>query len=265
MNKTLYNSDSFFKTNTYWHPEHNYYKTDLPVNKKLADYYEQQYLGDFYIKKRRLHQHLISLLQIPPITSLSDYLILKKYLSPKSHILEVGSGTGGMLSLLKKNNHSFLGLEVDKTYSKHLVNTYGKEHILSSVYQEVSVPQPQDCIYMRHVFEHFEDPQAIAEKCWQDLTEGGILYLNVPNAANEHILQESIQNHPHLYHFIQAGITRVLQNAGFTILHANTYSWKSTNRFILFIKRVLGKNNLRKDTPEHSEFIVCVAQKLSLK
>jgi SAM-dependent methyltransferase len=94
--------------------------------------------------------------------------------------LEIGSGNGWWLETCKKNNIDCLGIEPERIYEN-----YHREHNLNVVYgfyPDVSPSRPggYDFIIFNDVFEHIPDIGSLVESLKKDLSDDGILIINLP-------------------------------------------------------------------------------------
>lgn len=108
---------------------------------------------------------------------------LKKYYGEKINSingLEIGSGNGWWLQTCKENKISCIGIEPERIYEN-----YHKENdldILYGFYPEVNIKRDEgyDFIIFNDVFEHIEDINGLLETLKKDLSDDGMLIINLP-------------------------------------------------------------------------------------
>jgi 2-polyprenyl-3-methyl-5-hydroxy-6-metoxy-1,4-benzoquinol methylase len=94
--------------------------------------------------------------------------------------MEIGSGNGWWLETCKTNNIECIGIEPE-----HIYENYHKENKLDVIYgfyPDVSPKREQgyDFIIFNDVFEHIEDINGLVESLKKDISDDGILIINLP-------------------------------------------------------------------------------------
>lgn len=107
---------------------------------------------------------------------------LQKHFGDKLKIsgLEIGSGNGWWLETCRKNNIDCIGIEPE-----HIYENYHKENKLNIIYGFYPDVSPKkeggyDFIIFNDVFEHIPDINSLTESLKQDLSDDGILVINLP-------------------------------------------------------------------------------------
>ena len=62
----------------------------------------------------------------------------------------------------------------------------------------------------------------LVEDC-NNLKKDGIFFIEVPNCEYEPMLQSSIQKNPHLFHFTQNALSKLVENVGYKILSCDVF------------------------------------------
>lgn len=114
-----------------------------------------------------------------------DYI---QELSDSSSILEVGCGSGILLSMLAEEfpSHHFQGVEPfgDGFGSLRELNSLVKKsgvQIRNTGYEELELSEKFDCIYCVNVFEHVKDWRHFLDWVSANLADGGIFVVLCPN------------------------------------------------------------------------------------
>lgn len=94
--------------------------------------------------------------------------------------LEIGSGNGWWLETCKQNNIGCIGIEPERIYENY--HKENKLDIIYGFYPDVSPKREQgyDFIIFNDVFEHIEDINGLVESLKKDLSDDGILIINLP-------------------------------------------------------------------------------------
>jgi SAM-dependent methyltransferase len=96
-------------------------------------------------------------------------------------LLEIGSGSGELARFLQSMGHEVVCSDVAEESLANIAREYGLATICGPV-QDADLGQvPFDGVVMRHVFEHFEDPDGIIHKLREHLAPQGRLLLTQPN------------------------------------------------------------------------------------
>lgn len=151
-------------------------------------------------------------------------------------VLDIGCGWGWFLDEYRTRGWTVRGLEPSADMAALARDTYGLDVSTGNVESLPSLQKKFDLITLWNVLEHIPDPLAALRIIRPYLLSGGLLGLAVPNAkglfariarllarlsiaAPLHTLYQVGNPHPHLYHFDTATLTRLLQRAGYTVVH----------------------------------------------
>jgi len=102
----------------------------------------------------------------------------------RGRLLEIGCGNGGYLSFMKKFGWNVKGIEMDKEAVKIAREYYGIDVIEGDAEIIDFGKDSFDAIVMSHVIEHFYNPLNIIKKCYDALSQGGILLISTPNTSS---------------------------------------------------------------------------------
>lgn len=190
------------------------------------------------------------------LRSESIYKDLSNYIKKDDCILEIGSGNGENLALLKKYGYKNLyGIEPSSDYRATLPNdscitVYNKT--LDSFLETRAQKRQYHCIIMSHVLEHFVEPNKALAIIASLLAPTGIVYIKVPNFYGfpNPFSQFTI---PHVFYFSKVSLTN--------LLHKNYFTVKSylpaINReeVSLIAVKALEKNNLSYSREEYKKAV----------
>jgi 2-polyprenyl-3-methyl-5-hydroxy-6-metoxy-1,4-benzoquinol methylase len=102
----------------------------------------------------------------------------------KGRLLEIGCGNGGYLSFMKKLGWNVKGIEMDKEAVKIAREHYGIDVIEGDAETFDFGKNSFDAIVMFHVIEHLYNPLKMIKKCYEALSEGGIIFITTPNTSS---------------------------------------------------------------------------------
>lgn len=148
--------------------------------------------------------------------------ILQKFKDSGS-ALEVGSSTGLLLSLLKREGWRVQGIEPSKT----AVQTALLRGVptLNTTFEEAKIsPVNFDAVIFNHVLEHIPDPLATLAKARRILKKDGLVLIDVPNFGS---LSAKVQGvnwgyttpSEHLWHFTKDSLFLLLKKGGFAPIY----------------------------------------------
>ena len=131
-----------------------------------------------------------------------------------SRVLDIGCGSGGLLSLLHQQGHSVCGLEPNGD----LVNLADKLHPELDVVQGTGADLDRvsgsfDAITLIDVLEHIEDDRGQLRQIWDRLVPGGQLIVIVP--AFPVLYGERDRNNGHFRRYTRRELTSKLCEIGF--------------------------------------------------
>lgn len=184
------------------------------------------------------------------------YDIIKKYLKNniKNSVLEIGCGSGGILSFFQTKNYEVYGLDYQ---NDHL--DYAKKKNITTFSNYKKINRKFDLIILSHVLEHLVSVDDVLTKCKNLLNDKGIIYIEVPSleSISEHYHYE-IKNFlhiAHVTHFTKKTFMNLINLKGFKIkyinskIHAVIEPYNSENRIINNYndtKKILRKNKILK-------------------
>jgi 2-polyprenyl-3-methyl-5-hydroxy-6-metoxy-1,4-benzoquinol methylase len=134
-----------------------------------------------------------------------------------SRVLDVGCGYGGTLRPFASAGAKTHGIE-PSPHRARIAGMLGAK--VSGIGIEELAPEtfggPMDLVLTNHVLEHIVDPYEYLSRVGAVLRPGGYLFIGVPNAANDFLLQHVFYAlHVHL--FSRASLELMLRRAGFEV------------------------------------------------
>jgi len=181
--------------------------------------------------------------------------LTKKISQKKSKILEIGSGYGFFLDLMKKDGYDITGIEVSKirrNYAKRI----SKVQVLDvDINEQVPEIGRFDTIVMFHVLEYITDPIHFLKNTSKLLKNTGKLLIKIPNVNDLSLkYHESYRNwfwqRAHANYFSPKVLKLVLKKAGFEKIKISGIQRYSIEN--MFNWRLIGNPQLKKPTFELS-------------
>jgi SAM-dependent methyltransferase len=148
---------------------------------------------------------------------------LVQKLQPKK-ILEIGCGQGSMGTRLAAQ-HPYLGVEPDtESYkiAEARVTSVGGE-VIHGTSDDAPAGHTYDLVCAFEVLEHIEDDQAALADWSKFVAPGGHLMLSVP--AFQRMFGPMDRHAGHFRRYEPAGLTALLEGAGFTEVEIVVYAW----------------------------------------
>ncbi len=96
-------------------------------------------------------------------------------------LLDIGAGIGQFLHLAREGFTELHGTEVSESAVAIARERYGLELSRTAIEDAEFGGRRFDNITLFHVLEHVHNPGAVVDKCFSLLTEGGMLFIAVPN------------------------------------------------------------------------------------
>src|SRR5260221_10733011 len=187
---------------------------------------------------------LVFTLKLPRISyenyDLSHYLKLERFLKnafrkqikaikkykPKGVVLEIGSGMGYMMELLKTEGYKVKGIEPAASLVEYSIKN-GLD-VDKGYFEQVDLKGTKfDVVIINHVLEHILDPINFLKKIKKALKTDGILFLQVPNFGSfeARIMKQNwsyLVPNDHYLQFNHKTMKLVLTKVGLEIIEART-------------------------------------------
>lgn len=124
---------------------------------------------------------------------------LKKYVSPKARILDIGCNTGVLVDMMQKAGYEACGSDMSKEAIE-----YGSARGVKKLYVANGDIQPFpselfDCVMALDVIEHIDDDSAVIKEMKRLLRPGGTLIIKVPAFMFLWSLQDEVAHHKRRY------------------------------------------------------------------
>ena len=163
----------------------------------------------------------------------SRFARLASYLPGKGQLLDIGASRGVFLKLAESEGWTIFGLEAGLDTIEYAKLNFGIT-IQHGTLEETALPDEfYDCVHLSHVLEHLHDPIGSIRTIAKAMKTGGVLTIEVPFEFGDlfDTIREKVLRRPraqnavpssHLYFFTLKSLGRLLEKAGFEVLHAAT-------------------------------------------
>jgi 2-polyprenyl-3-methyl-5-hydroxy-6-metoxy-1,4-benzoquinol methylase len=186
------------------------------IKKFYAEEYRVRYKGTWQPKLKHVYRG--------GLVARARYATLRSFLKSADVILDVGSGGGELVYLLRGLGYDARGIEPNEGYAR-----YAKDELRLPIaigfFKELSLSeQIYDVITLYHVLEHLEDPFGTIAGLRPLLKPGGHLIIEVPNIEGTCGEPAHRFHFAHLYNFNPATLAALARKAGYTILETSISS-----------------------------------------
>ena len=183
------------------------------------------------------------------LTFESWYSYFRPFLDKKKNILDVGSGTGVSCILLEKKGYNITGVDPDPKNAQLINSKLKKGKCINSYFEDLKIENKVDAVWLTHVIEHLEQPDILLEKCKEWIVPDGVICIAVPDCGNPNMLNHSLNNPYHVYHFSKNSLKRLFGKSDYDVIQCDSLSnLKRTNRRFHKVMRKAGFNNLSSKT-----------------
>ncbi|MEO8426486.1 MAG: class I SAM-dependent methyltransferase [Verrucomicrobiota bacterium] len=179
------------------------------IKKFYAEEYRVRYKGTWQPKLKHVYRG--------GLVARARYFTLRSFLKSQDAILDVGSGGGELVYLLRGLGYNARGIEPNEGYAR-----YAKDELQLPIaigfFKELSLSeQVYDVITLYHVLEHLEDPFGTIAGLRPMLKPGGHLVIEVPNVEGTCGEPANRFHIAHLYNFNPATLGALSRKAGYTV------------------------------------------------
>lgn len=191
----------------------------VPFTDQLAGYYDSP---DYLSHTASSASFLASVYKIfRSINIKKKYQLVRTY-TQQGNMLDIGCGTGELISFFRKKNWTVMGIEPNPSAREFAQQQYGLD-----VYDESSIEslpdQSFDVVSMWHVLEHVPDLNERMRQVKRMLHQDGQLFIAVPNIESpdaRHYKEywAGLDVPRHLYHFSSDSMKTLLEKHHFQLL-----------------------------------------------
>ncbi len=147
------------------------------------------------------------------------FLLLKPYLKRNGKVLDLGAGTGDFLVPYRNKRFARMGIEPSKMNGA-LAKLRGMNMLCSTIADSPAVRsaiRSASVVFSNHSLEHHYDPTLLLRLCKEELAEGSILSLTVPNADTDFLFHQHLY-FLHLDNYTERSLETLLNQYGFRVI-----------------------------------------------
>jgi len=149
----------------------------------------------------------------------------------EKNLLEIGCGTGFVLSYLEKMGFIVTGLDLNKVGLKFAYKRLKKPNLICSDVYKYDTKKQYDIVCLFDVIEHFDDDSSIIRKCKNLIKNNGYLIITIPARKELWSKIDTLSGHKRRYS--KEKLIKLLSTAGYTIERVNYF------HFSLYLPRVI--------------------------
>lgn len=238
QNKTIiYNQRFVLPTKYFFHSGYDVsmcnrcgfvFADNIPDQDFFEAYYQEMSKKTFYLEKKIFKKADTDTNYYKEMDKRIQYSFnnIKKHISKKDRILDVGCYTGELLFLLRENGYkNITGFDPSPYAAKLAKKWYGLDIVVGSAFDDLDLGE-FDFIILTHVMEHIKDLKLFINKIASYLAKGGKIYIESPNAANFFISQSNkyLPEHQepfqqfsveHINFYTKTSLMNLMKNSGF--------------------------------------------------
>jgi len=183
------------------------------------------------------------------LTFESWYSYFKPFLKNKKSILDIGSGTGISCILLEKKGYDIIGVDPDPNNANLINSKLNNGKCINTYFEDLKIEKKVDVIWITHIIEHLQRPDALLNKCKEWLAPDGVICIAVPDCENPKMLQSSLTNPYHVYHFTRESLRKLFEKCDYSTIKCQSLAnLEKTNRRAHKVMRKVGFGNLSSKT-----------------
>lgn len=162
--------------------------------------------------------------------------ILRDHLSKSARILEIGSGSGALVSLLRKEFLNTVGIEPSSYFCNYAKKKYDID-IKNMPFELLGLDEKFDAIVALDVIEHVVSPSELLELMQSILNDKGIVIIVTPNKDSffAKIMGKRWWHirPPHLFYFGDKSFNFLAEKYGFSVISKKFFYWNLSFCYLL--------------------------------
>jgi 2-polyprenyl-3-methyl-5-hydroxy-6-metoxy-1,4-benzoquinol methylase len=184
-----------------------------PLEDEIVNFYTE----DYRLEYKGCYQPDLQHVYRAGRGAVDRYRQIRKLLDRHMTVLDVGSGAGEFVYVMRRLGFDARGVEPNRGYALFARDKLGLP-IEIGVAQEVELPVASfDLVTMHHIVEHLTDPSSILSRARSWLRDSGWLVIEVPNVEATCQAPLSRFHAAHLYNFNPQTLEAMGEKAGFSV------------------------------------------------
>ena len=211
------------------------------TNPRLKGYlYKQFYERDYHVLYSEVREPDPAYITRRHFDAVADFRVeyYREFLRDDMRLLEIGSGPGTFLSVVRKRFTSakVLGLEPSPRFAEYTRRVNGASVVVSPIEGAPGAARGCDVVAMFHVLEHLVNPLGVLTSIGEGMKPGGVLLLEVPNVLGTwwgigmfHIAHTCV--------FGPRTLRRLVERAGFKIERCDDRNYRGLESSVFLVAR----------------------------
>ncbi|MEO5742121.1 MAG: class I SAM-dependent methyltransferase [Vicinamibacterales bacterium] len=150
-------------------------------------------------------------------------IVERVWAAPPGRLLDIGTGGGSFLHIASERGWHVDGCEPNRWLCEWAMKNYGLAVRPGTIFEQKYPAESFDVVTLWDVLEHTPDPKTEVREIRRLLKDDGLLVINYPDIGSwmARIMGRSwvYLLDVHLYYFTRATIARLLEDAGFELVH----------------------------------------------
>jgi 2-polyprenyl-3-methyl-5-hydroxy-6-metoxy-1,4-benzoquinol methylase len=238
---------------------------DKKIKKAYTNFYKNDYWHtrtgerDFTTLIDKLKRWVVES-GIPPLINISHYDIMRRYVA-KGKLLDIGAGQGDALRFFNSKGYDVKGIEPDRINCNRINRRFRRKICEAKDAEQDRITGKFDVIYLCHVLEHFVSPMQFLVKIRKNLSEQGILFVEVPNCENPVEMKRSLSMESHVYHYTSQSLSGLFKKSGFRIVHLGIYNDVSPNLACSFFRALFQIPSYKTASSKRGRKIIVISKR----
>jgi SAM-dependent methyltransferase len=197
----------------------------MPVRENRAECYSEEKIVGRNVKQKNILQKLSrSLKRLWGKAANRDksaifYNKLRRYLAPKSKVLDIGCGDGSFICMAKED-FACTGIEISDYLASLARKRSGIKVITGNFLNAEFNSEEYDGVTLISLLEHLDDPLLAMNKCFEFLSPGGVLLMKTVNySCLNRIIRKDLwtgfRPPDHVVYFDPSNLRLLLKRIGF--------------------------------------------------
>lgn len=186
---------------------------------KLKKFYASEYRQSSKLTSQATPAQLFS--TFAPLQS-NRLKLLKRYLTKKTKLLEIGCSAGMFLHQVKKHVGEVIGIDFDVASANYAAQKCHCKVYTTDISDTPLQKKYFDVIVAFQTLEHVGDPRQFILSLKEYLAPGGVMVIEVPNLYDALAHVYDLPNHykfffhaAHLWYFTEKSLTKLMRDSGF--------------------------------------------------
>lgn len=215
----------------------------LPTAEELEAYYTTHYRKDYKQTHQPKPKHILRYGRY----ARERWQRILPYYQAGMKLLDIGSGSGEFVYLLRRMGVEAIGLEPSDDYTRYCRESLDIP-IIQSVFEKAEIAKGSyQILTLHHVLEHLHTPLTALARFNQWLEIGGYLVIDVPNLMKDDRAPQHRFHYAHIYNFTPNTLCALAKKAGFSLAEGQ----QANSTALVFVKTSEPTVTLALSDPAH--------------